>query len=66
MIDQMSFESAVYVASAAGPSDPRKMVGRSNCDAMRQKMPDFAERFDPCYDSQIIALDIPNIWKLIL
>ena len=66
MMDQMSFESTVYVVPCCEPSDPRKMVGRSNCDAMRQKMPDFPERFDPCYDSQIIALDIPNIWKLIL
>ena len=51
MIDQMSFESAVYVVPCCERSDARKMVERSNCDAMRQKMPDFPERFDPCYDS---------------
>jgi hypothetical protein len=29
-------------------------------------MSGFPERFDPLYDSQVIALDNPDIWKGIL
>ena len=43
------------------------MVERSNiCFNVAVYMSGFPERFDPSYDCQFIALDIPDIWVGIL
>jgi len=36
------------------------------CIEAVSKCRSFPSGSDPCYDSQVIALDIPNIWKEIL